>query len=282
MGKPRRALGRGLDALIPAEAATPAREIDLDDILPNANQPRKRFDDERLADLAASIRDHGVLQPLIVSRGDREGKFRLVVGERRWQAAHLAGLKKIPVIVRETSEVSSLELALVENIQREDLDPLEEATAFERLIEEHGYTQENVARRVGRSRSAVANSLRLLGLPTAIKDALIAGDISEGHARALLGVPDPLLQEALLRRVRFDGLNVRQTEDLVRGANAPRATRKSTPPPRSPEIQRLEDDLRSSLGTKVAITRGHKAGKIIIEFYSDDDLTQLYERLSRP
>ncbi len=279
MGKPRTALGRGLDALIPNRTGREwLREIPLDNIIPNSNQPRHRFPEDALSELSESIRQHGVLQPLIVTSQDEAGKHQLIVGERRWQAAKLAGLETVPAIERESTPQSALEIALIENLQRQDLDPLEEAAAFERLIDEYGLTQEDVALRVGRSRPAIANALRLLRLPPAVKEAMLAGDVTEGHARALLGVSDPLIVSALLARIREHDLTVRQTEALVaefRTDRKPRQTRKRS----SPEIEDLENRLRASLGTKVSIRQGRKASRIVIEYYSPEDLEALLERL---
>jgi ParB family chromosome partitioning protein len=281
VGRSRRALGRGLDALIPRAVEASVHEVALDAILPNPNQPRKRFDEARLAELADSIRTHGVLQPLIVSSPDQSGRYRLVIGERRWQAARLAGLDRVPVVIREASDAATLELALVENLQRQDLDPLEEAAAFERLIRGFGLTQEAVAQRVGRSRSSIANALRLLTLPSRVKAALLAGEITEGHARALLGIDDPLTQEALVERIVAEGLNVRQTEELVRGLRTPHMPRQRRLQEQPAEVRAIEDHLRAALGTKVTVQRGRRRGRIVIEFYSDEELQHLYERLSR-
>ena len=279
MAKSRKALGRGLDALIPARAREMIRELPLGDIIPDRGQPRKRFDETKLAELADSIKLHGVLQPLIVAAPDSNGKFRLIVGERRWQAARLAGLDVVPVIERESSPNSAMAMALVENLQRQDLDALEEAAAFDRLIRDHGLTQGLVAEQVGRSRSSIANSLRLLGLPSSVKEALIEGRLTEGHARSLLALPDSLAMDAAMQRILRDGLTVRQTESLVakmRTGATPRPARIETKPT---DVQALEDELRVALGTKVSIQRGRKSSRIVIEYYSSEDLQTLTEKL---
>lgn len=265
--------------MIPGESRQGFQEIALDDIIPDRSQPRVRFDEDRIAELAESIKIHGVLQPLIVSKADENGKHRLIVGERRWQAARIAGLETVPAIEREAAPESAMEVALVENLQRQDLDPLEEAAAFDRLIREHGLTQDEVGRRVGRSRSSIANSLRLLSLPTAVSDALIEGRITEGHARALLGLEDVLVVEMVLRSVLAEELSVRETERLVSGMRDRRPDQQMAPREQPPELRALEDQLRLTLGTKVTIQKGRKSGRIVIEYYSREDLDSLLDRL---
>lgn len=274
-GKGRRALGRGLDALLPAEAAG-LREIEVERIEPNPTQPRQRFERKALEDLSASIREHGVVQPLVVA-GIGDDRYRIVVGERRWQAAKLAGLARVPVVIKDLSDRQTLEMALVENVQRADLNPLEEAMAYQRLIQDFGLTQMEVAQQVGRSRAAVANTLRLLALPDAIKSPVVDGRITEGHARALLGLPSEEAQRALLERIERDDLSVRQTEEIVQRLQQPRATTHRTA--KSPDIASLEDELRRSLGTKVTLRHGKRGGRIVIEYYSDEEFQGLYERL---
>jgi ParB family chromosome partitioning protein len=277
VGKQRKVLGRGLDALIPGHAHS-SRDAQLDDIVPGHSQPRTIFDETSIEELAASIRIHGVIQPLLVTPPDSSGKRRLIAGERRWQAARLAGLGSVPIVERETEDRESMEIALVENLQREDLSPLEEAAAFERLIRDHGLTQEAVATRVGRSRPSVANSLRLLSAPTAVKLALADGRISEGHARALLMLRTPDDIEEALARITRDSLSVRQTEQLV-------ASKKSGPAPTTSHpakpalIEGLETDLRRRFGTKVSVVKGRRIGRIVIEFYSDEELAAVTEKL---
>jgi len=274
----RRALGRGLDALLPAAPEAQAvRQVPVEQIEPNPQQPRQHFDRDRLESLAASIREHGVVQPLVVTAAP-EGRYRLIVGERRWQAARLAGLQQVPVVVKEVTDRQTLELALVENVQRHDLNPLEEAGAYSRLIEEYGLTQAEVAGRVGRSRVAVANTLRLLGLSAALKRAVIDARISEGHARALLALPEGAMQVAALERVEREGLNVRQTEELVRRLQGSAAsTRRAVI--RDPNVEAAETDLGRALGTRVAVRQGRKGGKIVIEYYSEEEFDSLYRRL---
>jgi ParB family chromosome partitioning protein len=266
-------LGRGLDALIPQpNGAEGGRQIPLDRILANPHQPRARFEEEELGDLAASISSHGVLQPIVV-RGLVNGDYQLIAGERRVRAARLAGLTQIPAVVREPSEEEMVELALIENLQRTDLNPLEEAIGFRLLIDRFGMPHEAVATRVGRSRAAVTNALRLLDLAPETQEALLEGQISEGHARALAGLTVPELQVAALAIVLERRLSVRQTEELVR-----RRRRQARPDPRSTreeDLTELENRLRGRLATKVAITRTRRGGRISIEFGSDEELDRL-------
>jgi len=284
--KARRGLGKGLSALIPgSEAASGLLEIAIKDIVPNPRQPRHEIDPDSLLDLADSIREHGLIQPLIVTRiesqdpmiGQTAGPhYQIIAGERRWQAAMMAGMDRIPVIIKEATPQEMLELALVENIQRADLNPLEEAAAYHQLVEEFGLTQEQVATRVGRSRSTVANSLRLLGLPEKIKIPLAEDKISEGHARALLGLEDLEKQLLVLQAVLDRGLSVRQTEELVRRLAALKAETKPTRRT-PPETTALETAFRTALGTKVNLLRSKKGGKLVIHFYSEEELQRLYD-----
>jgi len=280
----RSGLGRGLGALIPgstafAEAAV--QEVDVDLIIPNPQQPRSLFAPDALAELAQSIREHGVIQPLIVSRidGAGAGVYQLIAGERRLLAARQAGLKRVPVVVKEASPQALLELALVENLQREDLGPLEEATAFRRLAEDFGLTQDAIAARVSRSRSAVANTLRLLTLPPEVQASLARGEITAGHGRAILGLEDPTDQLRLWQRIVEGALTVRDAEGLAR---------KATPRPRkvpalrrhSPDLAAIEERLRAGLGTRVEISRGARGGRVTIHFFSDEELETIVERLA--
>jgi len=274
-------LGRGLEALIPAaeEAEAAARgviEAPLASIAPNPLQPRAPIRDQDLVELAASIEEHGIIQPLVVSRVP-DG-YQLIAGERRWRAARLAGLSQVPVIVKDVAPSEMLELALVENVQRSDLNALEEAMAYRQLIDEFVLTQEQVARRVGKSRVAVANTLRLLKAARGVQEALLEDRISEGHARALLGLEQAEAQEAALKTVLKHGLNVRQTEELVRRLLG--QDREEQQPARevSPETRALEAQFREALGTKVNLTRSGKGGRVVIYFYSDEELDALYER----
>ena len=276
----QRGLGRGLAALIPS-AGGGVEEVDLDLIVPNPHQPRAAVSEESLHDLVESIREHGVIQPLIVSDGAAPGVYQLIAGERRLRAARLAGLARVPVVVKEAADHELLELALVENLQREDLNALEEAQAYRRLADEFGLTQEAIAARVGRSRTAVANSMRLLGLSDELKASLAAAEISEGHARALLGLEEDTGRRRAWRQVVERGLTVRQTEELVRNwADAPQATARPARRGQNPEVASLEDKLRTALGTKVELRRSAKGrGRLVVHFYSDEELESLLRRL---
>jgi ParB family chromosome partitioning protein len=278
----RPSLGRGLAALIPqAVASTPGPvEIAIDRIEPNPYQPRTSFDDEGLAELAASISAHGILQPILVTE-TLEG-YRLVAGERRLRAAQLAGLERIPAVVRQVDDRDQLELALVENLQRADLNAMEAARAYRQLHDQFGLTNEAIADQVGKARPTIANTVRLLDLEPDVQAAIEAGRASEGHGRALLGL-SPTAQRELLGLALARGLSVRQVEGLARRlrdagdvetgtARAPRAN--------DAEIERVEDDLRRALGTKVRLARSRRGGRIIIEWYSDEELGRLYERLT--
>ncbi len=320
----RAGLGRGLGALIPERPATVAPSqgaksnatkqprpelvgasdaagelgiaqrpgaltVDIDLIGPNPQQPRSSFDPESLATLTDSIRQHGLLQPLIVSRqqSPRGGvSYQLIAGERRLHAARAAGLKRVPAVVRDVTPLEQLELALVENIQRADLNPLEEALAFERLSSEFGLTQEALARRVGRSRVAVANTLRLLGLSNEIKASLASGEVTEGHGRSLLGVADVQQRRQLWREVVDRGLSVRETEALVRArrdsnsqGGAPDTERPKEARRQDPDTAALAERLQSALGTAVRIDHGRRGGRLVINFYSDEELDGLTQRL---
>ncbi len=271
-------LGRGLDALIPGgEGPQPVVgvvEIEVERIVPNPRQHRTRFDADELTELAESIREHGVLQPLIVTRASEKDQYTLIAGQRRWLAASQAGLRTVPVIVREVSEQQMVEMALVENIQRADLTPLEAAEAYRQLAEEFGLSHEEIAKRVGKSRASITNTLRLLKLPATVQQALTEGQISEGHARALLSLPSPQAQEAALQTILKHNLNVRQTEALVRKMLDQR-TMPSAKPALPAHLQYLEDRLRTRLGTKVNLNPRGKGGTLVIHFYSDEELDAL-------
>jgi ParB family chromosome partitioning protein len=276
-----RGLGRGLGALIPT-STTGLRQIPVEAIKPNPQQPRTRFDADELDELAQSIREHGILQPVLVSQ-QADGSFQLITGERRWRAAQLAGLPSLPALVKEATPRASLELALVENIQRRDLNPLEEAQAFRQLLDEHGLTQEQLAQRIGKSRVSVTNTLRLLQVPEAVREALANGSITEGHARAILGASGERQRLDVLERVLAEGLSVRETEALARELNSPResATPAGTGSRVDPDIARLEDAFRQALGTRVRLVRGRKGGgRLVIHFFSDDELQGLYELIA--
>lgn len=277
----RAGLGRGLEALIPGgePPGGGVSQIPVEAILPNPRQPRTRFDPEELAELAASIREHGVLQPLIVTQDQQPDRYVLVAGERRWLAARQAGLTHVPALLREASDQQRLELALIENVQRADLAPLETADAYRQLAEDFNLSHEEIAARVGKSRSAVTNTLRLLKLPEAVRQALAEGKISEGHARALLALPTPQAQSAALLTILAHDLNVRQTEALVRKLSGERPALKEKPAP-PPEVLDLERRLEDSLGTRVSLNRGSQGrGTVVIHFYSDEELDALIERL---
>ncbi len=274
------ALGRGLASLIPqrASAAAAVIEVPLARVAPNPYQPRRHMDEADLAELAASIREHGVLQPVLVI--ETLDGYQLIAGERRVRASRLAGLERIPALVRQLADRDQLEVALVENVQRADLDPIDEATAYRQLIDEFGLTQEKVAERVGKARATVANTLRLLDLHPDVQSAIGDGRLTEGHGRALGGLPVEG-QGHVLGTVLVQGLSVRQTEELVRRLREPREPKAAAAAPRrlDPDLERVEAELRERLGTKVSLSRSRKGGRIVIEYYSDEELGRLYERL---
>lgn len=273
----RGGLGRGLGALIPV-GASPLEELETASIVPNRRQPRRRFDEDSIAELSASIRQVGLLQPVVV-RPEGARRYELVLGERRWRAAIRAGLRSIPAIVVETDERGSLERALIENIHREDLNPMEEAAGFQQLISEAGLTHEQLGERVGLSRPTVTNAIRLLELPASVQRLVIEGQLSAGHARALLGLPGPALVERVARRVATEGLSVRETEELVRrqGAIGSKGGRSRASAAVSPGLVEASERLSEALGTRVRVWAGRRKGKIVIEFGSAEDL----ERISR-
>lgn len=282
---PKRAgLGKGLEALIPAGQNIPPTDgsgithIPIDSIQRNPRQPREKFDLEELENLAASIREHGVIQPLVVSPGNN-GIYILVAGERRLQASRKAGLKSVPVVIRHATDQQLLELALIENVQRADLNPIEEAEAYQHLAKEFRMSHEMIASRVGKSRVAVTNTMRLLDASAAVKQALVDGRISEGHARALLALSTAKAQEALLNQIINLDLSVRQTEVLTRKYSGQKtATKKRTAA--SADITDVERRLRSSLGTKVSLKHGKRGGTVTIYYYSDEELNSLLEKLA--
>jgi ParB family chromosome partitioning protein len=272
---------------IAGERGSALQEVPIGRLRPNPHQPRERFDEESLASLAASIRELGVLQPVMVRAAEEEGVFELIAGERRWRAARRAGLQTIPVLVREATDASSLEQALVENLHREDLNALEEAAAYQQLIEDFGLTHDELATRVGKSRAAVSNTLRLFQLPPAIQRLVAEGQLSAGHARALLGTPDRAFQEALAKKAVAEGLSVRAVEDAVRargggddGEGAP-----TTPPApgrklRPPGLLELEQLLADLLETRVKVEMGPKRGRVTVDFASLEDLERIYRRMT--
>ncbi len=280
MAQQRRGLGKGLGALIPAtEVSGPSlSEVAVELIVPNPMQPRQALDMEALQELADSIREHGLIQPLIVTSMQdptSDAQYQIIAGERRWEAAKMAGLTRVPVIVKEATPQKMLELALVENIQRADLNPLEEAAAYRQLMDDFGLTQEQVAEKVGKSRVTVANSVRLLRLPDEIKRALAGDQISEGHARALLALNKRADQLKVLEAIVKRDLSVRQTEEMVRRVAAGAQPRRRGEPP-SPETEALENEFRNALGTKVRLFRSKKGGKLVIQFYSEEELEAIY------
>jgi len=275
-------LGRGLASLIPQRptgSAPAITEIPLDRIQRNPYQPRKRIDEEALAQLAESVRQHGVIQPILVT--EQVGGYQLVAGERRLRAAQLAGLERIPAVIRQLADRDQLELALVENLLRADLNPIEEAQAFRQLLDDFGFTQDQLATRLGRARSTIANTMRLLDMREPVRDAVADGRLSEGHARAMAGLSE-LDESRLLELIAARGLSVRQTEELARrmrdAAGAPTNANQTTNAA-DPELDRVEEELRQALGTKVSLARSRRGGRIVIEYYSDEELGRLYDRL---
>lgn len=290
----RSGLGRGLGALIPAEVARAGdsvlREVPVGKVRPNPHQPRQHFDEDTLSALAASVRELGVLQPVLV-RQREDDTFELIAGERRWRAAKRAGLATIPCIVRGADELASLEAAVVENLHRQDLNPMEEAAAYQQLIEDFHLTHDQVATRVGKSRVSISNTLRLFQLPASIQQQVSDAQLSSGHARALLGTPDRAFQEALAKRVVKEGLSVRAVEEAVRSraeiegqarsAAAPTASSRG-PKLRQAGMHELEELLSEHLATRVKVQEGGKRGRVIIEFADLDDLERLYRAMTEP
>jgi ParB family chromosome partitioning protein len=299
--KPLRGLGRGLDALLPARMPAPTERASaagapgaaagpgygegnvfscpIDKIVPQRGQPRQHFDNERLDELASSLREHGLLEPLVVRRRAGHDDFELIAGERRWRAAQRADLKQVLVVVRDVSARDAFELALIENIQREDLDAIEFAEAMDRLVKEHGYTQDTLAQRVGKDRSTIANALRLLRLPNNVRERVVMGELSEGHARALLGAPDDKQLSELAEKVVRGRLSVRQTEALVRSAKdgntavGGRSGGKEKPA----NVRDLEARLTKRLGTKVEVRERDGKGEILVKYASWDELDRILD-----
>ena len=284
----RSGLGRGLGSLIPTEVvgdrSSALLEIPVSAIRANTHQPRSMFDEESLASLTASVREVGILQPVLV-RTIGDGSYELIAGERRWRAAKRAGLPTIPAIVRDISDVQSVEQALIENLHREDLNPLEEAGAYQQLIEDFGLTHDQLAARVGKSRAAVTNTLRLFQLPPAVQKLVGDGQLSAGHARALLGTPDRAFQEALGRRAVSEQMSVRAVEDAVRqrnelGGSTPGGAATRPPKLRPPGILELEELLSSHLDTRVKVDLGAKRGRVVIDFATLEDLERIYRAMT--
>lgn len=296
MNIPKRGLGRGLDALLPAtpSAAAPQRAASapsygdgnvflcpLERIVPQVGQPRQHFDSARLDELAQSIKEHGLLEPLVVRRRGSD-QYELIAGERRWRASQRAGLKEVMVVVHDVSSESAFELAIIENVQREDLDPIELAEAFERLLKEHGYTQEKLAQRIGKDRSTIANSLRLLKLPEIVRTKVVNGELSEGHGRTLLALDDPVRIAELAEKVVRGRLSVRQTEDLVReakGKGGPKGKPGSggAGAGKSASVRDLEKRLERKLGTKIDVRDKAGNGEIVIKYASLDELDRILD-----
>jgi ParB family chromosome partitioning protein len=281
-------LGRGLDALIPTGDFTPEtlseisssiyQTLPIADIYPNPRQPRSLMDKEELAELAASIQQNGILQPLIVTPAAEPGKYTLIAGERRLLAAGIAGLDTVPAILREASEQQRLELALIENVQRTNLTPLESAEAYRQLADDFNLSHEQIAQQLGKSRVAITNTLRLLKLPEDARQSLASGEISEGHARVLLSLPTPQAQSAALQAIIKHGLNVRRTEDLVHKLLGQRPPSDAKPTPH-PDVSYLEERLRQRLGTRVSLHSRKKGGTLVIHYYSEEELDALILRI---
>lgn len=271
-------MGRGLGALFEptvSDTSDTVETLRIAQVEPNKNQPRSTFDDEKLEELADSIKEHGVIQPIIVVKNNE--MYKIVAGERRWRAAKKAGLKEIPVVIRNYSEFEIAQIALIENLQRENLNPIEEALGYQTLMSKYNMTQEDVSGKIGKSRSAVANSVRLLSLDEPIQQKLISGEISSGHARALLAVSSPKARMALLDAILEKNLNVRQTETFAKQIEANKPTRKKPVMDEQlkAQLENLEDRLSSRLGTKVKFSHDKKKGKIEIEYYGNDDLERI-------
>ncbi len=293
----KRGLGRGLDIFmgdtkepskkyssdiissVPEDDKGSVSEISINLIEPNKKQPRKRFDADKIKALSESISEHGLIQPILITPAEN-GRYTIIAGERRWRASKKAGLKTIPVIIREYSEIEAAQIALIENLQREDLNPIEEAAGYRALMDEFSLTQDEVSKKIGKSRSAVANSLRLLSLGENISKMLINGELSAGHARALLSLEDESLREEAAQLVKENGLNVRQTEQLVKKLLKPKIEKPKLSEEFKVELDSISEKLCNRFGTKVNISHGDKKGKIEIEYYGNDDLDRILNLLS--
>ncbi|EMS73811.1 ParB/RepB/Spo0J family partition protein [Ruminiclostridium cellobioparum] len=272
----KKGLGKGLGALISNEATedeTGIIELRINEIEPNAGQPRKYFDDEKLVQLSDSIKQHGIIQPIIVKKDNN--RYIIIAGERRWRAAKLAGLSKVPVLIKEFTNKQVMEVALIENLQREDLNPIEEADAFLHLMNEYDMTQEQIAETIGRSRPAIANSLRLLGLSEDVKKYIVSGDLTSGHARTLVIIQDPEIQLKAAEYIIENKLSVRETENYIKKLFQNRSEKKKVV--ENPDFKFVEDRLKNILGTKVKLQANNNKGKITIEYYSNDELERLLE-----
>lgn len=274
-------LGKGFGAIFAEEEKSGIFEVKITDVMPNKNQPRKTFDEEKLLALAESIKEHGIIQPIVVTQnGDT---YTIVAGERRWRAAKKADIKKVPVLVKDYDDIAVREIALIENLQREDLNPIEEALGYRSLMDEYSLTQEEISAKIGKSRSAIANSVRLLTLDKDVQDKLISGEITEGHARCALSVPEGVVREFFINRIIEDGLNVRQAELLAK-----ELAKTSSQKPKKPEtsaykieLERISKNLEQYLGTKVKLSGNSKKGKIEIEYYGNKDLERLLDLIKR-
>jgi len=277
----KKGLGKGLDALFAEDTEkNGVQEVKITEVMPNKNQPRKSFDEEKLEALAESIKEHGVIQPIIVTKtGDL---YTIVAGERRWRAAKKAGMKKIPVIIRDYDDLAVREIALIENLQREDLNPIEEAMGYRALMDEYNFTQEEISVKLGKSRSAIANSVRLLTLDDYTKDKLLKGEITEGHARCALSVTAGVVREFFINRVIEEDLNVRQAEKLAKDLANPKQPKiERTQSAYKIELERVSRSLEQFLGTKVKLSGNSKKGKIEIEYYGNADLERLIDIIKR-
>lgn len=278
----KKGLGKGLDTLFAEDREqSGVMEVKITDVIPNKNQPRKSFDEDKLDALADSIREHGIVQPILVTKS---GEFyTIVAGERRWRAAKKAGISKVPIIVRDYDDLAVREIALIENLQREDLNPLEEAMGYRSLMDEYNFTQEEISARLGKSRSAIANSVRLLTLDDYCREKLQAGEITEGHARCALSVPAGVVREFFVNRIIEEGLNVRQAEQLAKDLAKPKAPKpeKRVAAAYKIELERISQGLEQYLGTKVKLSGNSKKGKIEIEYYGNDDLERLLDIIKR-
>ena len=279
----KKGLGKGLDALFAEDTQKEESgviEVKITEVMPNKNQPRKSFDEEKLEALSDSIKEHGIIQPIIVTKkGDL---YTIVAGERRWRAAKKAGIKKIPVIIREYDDVTTAEIALIENLQREDLNPIEEAMGYRALMDEYNFTQEEISTKLGKSRSAIANSVRLLTLDDYAREKLCAGEITEGHARCALSVPAGVVREFFINRIIEEGLNVRQAENLAKDlANPKQPKKEKVESVYKIEMERISRNLEQFLGTKVKLSGNSKKGKIEIEYYGNADLERLLDIIKR-
>ncbi|MDI3311047.1 MAG: ParB/RepB/Spo0J family partition protein [Thermoanaerobacterium sp.] len=271
----KRGLGRGLQALIPdidEESVKGVENIKISDIEPNQFQPRKHFDDESLKELSDSIKEHGIIQPIIVRKNDFG--YQIVAGERRWRAAKLAGLKEVPAIVKDFDDQKVMEIALIENLQREDLNPIDEAKAYKSLMEQFNLTQEEISKRVGKSRSSIANSIRLLNLDEEVQNMLMEGKITTGHAKVILALQDAEKQNMIAKKIVDKNLNVRETENLIKEVTSSKKKKRKES---DAYIKEIEDNFCRFFGTKVKIIHGKNRGKILIEYYSEEDLSRLTE-----